>query len=91
KLDNRDLGPESKNMFLDMVEKIGKELNAKNCWVCGSTGMSESWPWEGTTLNVPEVLKLTRGWSVSTWQRSPEESWRLRDIPVGEECIWRKG
>ncbi|RMB95972.1 hypothetical protein DUI87_27557 [Hirundo rustica rustica] len=29
--------PLSKNLFIDLVERISHELNITNCWICGST------------------------------------------------------
>lgn len=46
-----------KNLVLDLVERISKEFNISNCWICGDTGLSEIWPWEGTGLSPQEVLK----------------------------------
>jgi hypothetical protein len=31
-----------KNLFIDLVERIAKELNVSNCWVCKG---NEEWPW----------------------------------------------
>lgn len=45
------------NMFIDLIERISKELGVTNCWVCGNTQMSEVWPWEGISLNPIEILK----------------------------------
>lgn len=49
-----DLG--GKNLFIDSIEKISKELNITRCWACGNTQMSDVWPWEGVSLKPREIL-----------------------------------
>jgi hypothetical protein len=41
-----------KYLFVDLVERIVKELNPSNCSVCGGTLKSKEWPWKGTGLNA---------------------------------------
>ncbi|NWI76938.1 ENR1 protein, partial [Dryoscopus gambensis] len=47
----------SKNLFIDLAERIGRNLNLTNCWVCGGTLESDAWPWRGVSLGPPEILK----------------------------------
>lgn len=42
--DNLIIPELDKNLFVDLVEKISKELNVTNCWVCGGTLMTDMWP-----------------------------------------------
>jgi hypothetical protein len=51
-----DLPTKEKIFFVDLAERIAKELNVTNCWVCGCTLMSEEWHWKGTSLNAYQVL-----------------------------------
>jgi hypothetical protein len=45
-----------KIFFVDLVERIVKELNVSNCWGCTGTLISEEWPWKGTSLNDYQLL-----------------------------------
>lgn len=33
-----------RNLFVDLGERISKEFNLTNCWVCGGPLMTEEWP-----------------------------------------------
>ncbi|NXB55020.1 ENR1 protein, partial [Leucopsar rothschildi] len=84
--------PVGKNLFIDLVEKISKELNLTNCWVCGNTKMTEVWPWEGTSLGPLEILR----WELSGQKpqgmgQRRKEQWDLKSKVIGEECIIRTG
>ncbi|NWI52528.1 ENR1 protein, partial [Calyptomena viridis] len=81
-----------KNLFIDLMEKVSRELSLRNCWVCGDTQMSEMWPWEGISLNPVEILK----WKQTKQQdeiitKRGEGQWSLKTKIIGEECITRKG
>ncbi|NWU60109.1 ENR1 protein, partial [Dromas ardeola] len=39
-----------KNLFVDLGERISRELNVTNCWICGGPLMTEEWPWKGSSL-----------------------------------------
>lgn len=84
--------PLERNLFIDLVEKISKELNLTECWVCGSTQMTEIWPWEGISLSPLEILrwKQTKLDYESLTSRG-KEKWNLKSRVVGEECILRIG
>ncbi|XP_068873801.1 endogenous retrovirus group 3 member 1 Env polyprotein-like [Aphelocoma coerulescens] len=77
-----------KNLFIDLAERIGQQLNLTNCWVCGGTLESESWPWRGVSLGPPDLLRLS---NLSPTTRHDNETWLLSNTVIGEECIWRKG
>ncbi|NXM51585.1 ENR1 protein, partial [Gymnorhina tibicen] len=77
-----------KNLFVDLTERISRQLNLTNCWVCGGTSTSETWPWHGVSIGLPDFLKLTDAPSAT---RHDNEIWQLGNTVVGEECIWRKG
>lgn len=84
--------PTGKNLFIDLVERISKELNLTNCWVCGSTKMTEIWPWEGISLGPLEILKWRQ--TTPNFQRFGQrvkEKWELEAKVIGEECIMRTG
>jgi hypothetical protein len=51
-----DLPTIGKNLFVDLAERISKEINISNCWVCRGTLMSEQWSWKGTGLNAYQHL-----------------------------------
>ncbi|NWH38560.1 ENR1 protein, partial [Chloropsis hardwickii] len=79
-----------KNLFVDLIERISRELNLKNCWVCGSTQMSEYWPWDGISLKPFVLLKqLQQG--VEPIRPRRREVWELENEITGEECILRVG
>lgn len=48
-----------KNLFVDLGERISRELNVTNCWVWGGI-MTEEWPWKGSSLGLVEILKWNR-------------------------------
>ncbi|NWH69074.1 ENR1 protein, partial [Geococcyx californianus] len=52
-----DISRMGKNLFVELGERISKELNVTNCWVCGGALMSEEWPWKGSSLGPIELLK----------------------------------
>ncbi|NXU46790.1 ENR1 protein, partial [Drymodes brunneopygia] len=94
KMGIEDILRSGKNLFLDLVERISHEFNISNCWICGNTGMSEVWPWEGTALSPLEIIKLLkinqRGHN-TLHKRDPDEVWKLKSRTIGEECLWRRG
>jgi hypothetical protein len=50
-----------KNLFIDLAEKIARELNVSNCWLCIGALMSEEWPWKGSSLNAYHLLLCSQG------------------------------
>lgn len=90
-MEEKDIISSGNNLFLDLVERISKEFNISNCWICGDTQMAKVWPWEGTALSPQEVLKWMEVETRSLLKRSQEETWKLRSRPIGEECVRRKG
>lgn len=75
-----------------LVEKISKELNLTNCWVCGNTQMAEVWPWEGISLKQIKILRWKKTeQKVSATKLRGREQWKLKSNVIGEECICRKG
>ncbi|RMB92883.1 hypothetical protein DUI87_30777 [Hirundo rustica rustica] len=82
----------SKNLFIDLVEKISHELNITNCWIGGSTQMLDVWPWEGISLTLLDILRWKK-----IQQKPPhigkreKEQWDLKSKVIGEECIRRAG
>lgn len=84
--------PLEKNLFIDLVEKISKELNLTDCWVCGSTQMTEIWPWEGNSLSPLEILRWKQMRLPNEILKSRgREKWELKLKVLGEECILRAG
>uniref|UniRef100_A0A803WF74 Integrase catalytic domain-containing protein n=1 Tax=Ficedula albicollis TaxID=59894 RepID=A0A803WF74_FICAL len=85
--------PWEKNWFIDLVERISKELNITDCWLCGNTQMSEIWPWEGISLKPLEILKWKQMKQAPQMQgqRQKKEQWNLKYKIIGEECIKRTG
>ncbi|NXK69128.1 ENR1 protein, partial [Sylvietta virens] len=79
--------PSGKNLFVNMIERISKELDLKECWVCGDTKTSEIWPWEGFSLSPLEILK----WKQTNIKMREKEQWSLSSKIIGEECITRRG
>ncbi|NXO65041.1 ENR1 protein, partial [Phainopepla nitens] len=84
-----------KNLFVDLREKISRELNVTNCWVCGGALMSEEWPWKGSSLSPVELLKWNRtnirGFPHNIKGESQPEGWILSSEIIGEECLWHMG
>ncbi|NXI05145.1 ENR1 protein, partial [Pachycephala philippinensis] len=76
-----------KNLFIDLAEKISQQLNVSDCWVCGGTLRSETWPWRGSSLGPVQLLK----WSYqSLGERVKTGEWMLSHSVI-EECIWIPG
>ncbi|NXC06588.1 ENR1 protein, partial [Orthonyx spaldingii] len=89
--EENDVLPYGKNLFLDMIERISREFNISNCWVCGGTKVTEIWPWEGISLRARDILKWMKMKKDILATRKWEGQWKLRARTIGEECIWRKG
>jgi hypothetical protein len=45
-----------KNLFIDLAEKIIRELNVSNCLTCGGALTSDKWIWKGSILNAYQLL-----------------------------------
>ena len=84
--------PLQKNLFIDLVERISKELNLTDCWVCGNIQMTEICPWEGINLGPLEILrwKQIRQEPQVEGMRGKEQR-DLKSKVIGEECIMRTG
>ncbi|NXT45127.1 ENR1 protein, partial [Pelecanoides urinatrix] len=84
--------PSGKNLFIDLVERISRELNLTECWICGGTQMSEIWPWEGISLSPLEILKWKQTeQNTQSLRTRGREKWDLKSKIIGEECIMRTG
>lgn len=84
--------PLGKNLFIDLVERISKELNLIDCLVCGSTQMIEIWPQEGISLSPLEILRWKQvGQEPEVLGSREKENWDLKSRVIGEECIMRTG
>ncbi|RMB97033.1 hypothetical protein DUI87_26480 [Hirundo rustica rustica] len=84
--------PSGKNLFIDLVERISRELNLTECWICGGTQMSEIWPWEGISLSPLEILKWKQTeQNTRSLRTRGREKWDLKSKIIGEECIMRTG
>ncbi|NXM40441.1 ENR1 protein, partial [Gymnorhina tibicen] len=77
-----------KNLFIDLAERISKQLNLTKYWVCGGTLESENWPWRGINIGPLELIKLNY---LTTQTRKDLEEWQLSGSVIGDECIWHKG
>ncbi|NXO26949.1 ENR1 protein, partial [Cisticola juncidis] len=82
----------SKNVSIDLMEKISRELNVTNCCICGSTQMADVWPWEGTSLAPLDILR----WKQMKQEPARDkirrkEQWDLKSKVLGKECIRRTG
>ncbi|NXM46583.1 ENR1 protein, partial [Gymnorhina tibicen] len=73
-----------KNVFIDLAERISKQLNLTKCWVCGGTLESETWPWRGVSIGPLDLIK--RNYLTSQTRKETEE-WQLSSAVVGDECI----
>ncbi|NWR81527.1 ENR1 protein, partial [Centropus unirufus] len=78
-----------KNLFIDLADRIAKELNMSGCWVCGGLLMSEEWPWKVTSLDPFQILKWNH--SLSSEERTRPLGWVLRSEVICIECISRIG
>ncbi|NXY47390.1 ENR1 protein, partial [Ceuthmochares aereus] len=78
-----------KNLFVDLAERIAKELNVSGCWVCGGSLMSEEWPWKGISLDPLQILKWNH--SLSSEEKMRPLGWVLSSEAIGIECISRIG
>ncbi|NXW31148.1 ENR1 protein, partial [Phaetusa simplex] len=77
-----------KNLFVDLGERISKELNVTNCWICGGPLMTAERPWKGSSLGPGELLKWNR---TSSTREDRPEGWILSSNTIGEECLRREG
>ncbi|NXO28136.1 ENR1 protein, partial [Cisticola juncidis] len=73
-----------KNLFVELGERISKELNKTNCLVCGGAVMSEKWPWKGSRLGPIELLKWNQ---TSIRGENRPGGWILSSVVIGEECL----
>ncbi|RMB89403.1 hypothetical protein DUI87_34194 [Hirundo rustica rustica] len=84
--------PSGKNLFIDLVERIRRELNLTEYWICGGTQMSEIWPWERISLSPLEILKWKQTeQNTQSLRTRGREKWDLKSKIIGEECIMRTG
>ena len=56
KLSEWDLPTPSKNLFIDLMQKIAQELNITGCWIYGGSQMTEQWPWRRERLTTKQIL-----------------------------------
>ncbi|NXY46059.1 ENR1 protein, partial [Ceuthmochares aereus] len=76
-----------KNLFVDLAERIDKEINVSGCWICGGPLMSREWPWIGTRLDPLQILKWNH--SPSSEEKTRPLEWVLSSEVIGIECISR--
>ncbi|NWV95117.1 ENR1 protein, partial [Machaerirhynchus nigripectus] len=88
---NQLILPQYKNLYIDMIERIAKELNVSNCCVCGGTGMGEVWPCEGDALSLQEILLYIKKERGISSEINKEGLLLLKKKTIGKECLWRKG
>ncbi|NXX70125.1 ENR1 protein, partial [Spizella passerina] len=85
----QSLGPPHVRKKFDLMQKVVKELNVTNCWICGGgSQMPEQWPWRGKGVGPDQMILWNRT------QRSNEirpEGWILSHEVVGQICISREG
>ncbi|NWR81457.1 ENR1 protein, partial [Centropus unirufus] len=83
-----DLPTLGKNLFVDLMQRISKELNVSNCWICGGSQMTEQWPWLGEGINPHQLLE----WNQTHESREKRpEGWVLTEDVIGQYCIAREG
>ncbi|NXK76837.1 ENR1 protein, partial [Amazona guildingii] len=75
--------------FIDLMQRLAKELNVTNCWICGGALMTEEWPWKGESLGITELLKWNRT-EISKEEHRPEGCILTSEV-IGKECIQRTG
>ncbi|NXL66516.1 ENR1 protein, partial [Chordeiles acutipennis] len=76
------------NLFVDLEERISRELNITNCWICEGPLMTEECPWKGSSLGPKELLQ----WNYTTSSRGHwPEGWILSSTTLGEECLRIEG
>ncbi|NXM15067.1 ENR1 protein, partial [Ploceus nigricollis] len=81
-----------KNLFIDMIEKITKEFNLTDCWVCeGGTHLSEIWPWDSISLGPLDILQWITSRKSMVVPKRREGEWKLKSTIIGEKCLSRKG
>lgn len=83
------------NFFVDLGERISRELNVTSCWDCGGALISEEWPWKGSSLGPVELLKwnrskIKRGKSDRGVDIKFRHNWRGVPLPYGKR-IFRQG
>jgi hypothetical protein len=76
-----------KNLFIDLAEKISRELNVSNYWICRGALMSEEWSWKEFSLNAYQLLL----WNHSIAIKDCPQSCILTTEVIGEECLVRTG
>ncbi|XP_015261332.1 PREDICTED: endogenous retrovirus group 3 member 1 Env polyprotein-like [Gekko japonicus] len=83
-----EIPPVTKNLFIDLAERIAGELSVKNCYVCGGTNMGEQWPWEAKEV---ELNNISHAFNLS-WNNIHRPSrWILKNPLVGHTCFIRQG
>jgi hypothetical protein len=78
-----------KNLFINLVEKIARELTISNCWICRGALMSEEWPWKESSLNAYQLLLWNH--SITFRESDHPQSWILTPEVIGKECLERTG
>ncbi|NWX05337.1 ENR1 protein, partial [Caloenas nicobarica] len=89
RLSEWDLPTPGKNLFVDLMQEIIKELNVTGCWICGGSQMTEQWPWRGEGVSLEQLLKWNQTHK-SLIEIRPE-GWILSHEVIGLICITRIG
>ncbi|NWR81447.1 ENR1 protein, partial [Centropus unirufus] len=83
-----DLPTLGNNLFVDFMQRINKELNVSNCWICGGSQMTEQWPWRGEGISPHQLLEWN--WTHESQEKRPE-GWVLTEEVIGQYYIAREG
>ncbi|XP_034293470.1 endogenous retrovirus group 3 member 1 Env polyprotein-like [Pantherophis guttatus] len=75
----------TKNLFIDLAERIVSSLNVTNCYVCGGANVGEQWPWESREVNLTTLHQMNLTWSSVDRPRE----WNLKTSIIGNTCFQR--
>ncbi|XP_053147676.1 endogenous retrovirus group 3 member 1 Env polyprotein-like [Hemicordylus capensis] len=76
----------TKNLFVDLAERVSLSLSVTNCYVCAGTKMGEQWPWEAREV---DYVKISRSPNLTWTDHQHPTRWVLQNSIIGSRCFIR--
>ncbi|XP_053158430.1 endogenous retrovirus group 3 member 1 Env polyprotein-like [Hemicordylus capensis] len=76
----------TKNLFVDLAERVALSLSVTNCYVCAGTKMGEQWPWEAREV---DYVNISRSPNLTWTDQQRPTQWALQNSIIGSRCFIR--